>query len=194
MNKHLKTLLTLLCGSLFISPVLSQSDLAGISHLQSTYDRTVFLRSLYDSDREVRRFEDSVMLADGWRSPEHLAAISQLHGTDSLNTLKIDRYLDLYSYPEKEEFEGEDEARIAPWQILLHSRNREIRRKHFAAIYKAYEEGNLETRRLLLFLEDEYERSFGKNFQSYNQGERRIEELSKALKEQDVQKGRLRFP
>lgn len=192
MVKQLKTLLTLLAFFFFTSALLAQSDLDGINNLDGIQEQEFFLLSVYHSDREVRHFEDSVMLADGWRSPEHLQAIARLRSTDSINSLRIDQYLDAHGYPNREDFT--DEARIAPWQVLVHSLNDEIRRKHFSDLYDAYKDGDLETRRFLLFLEDEYQKSFEKDFQSYNQGDQRVEELIKALETDGLRKSKLRFP
>lgn len=192
MTKHLKALLTLLILSFLGSPLLSQSDLDGINNLSNIREQEFFLLSLYRLDQEIRRFEDSVMLADGWHSAEHLAAIRRLRTTDSINSLKVDRYLDAHGYPVRENFS--DEARNAPWQILVHSLNNDIRRKHFNDLFGAYKDGDLETRRFLLFLEDEYQKVYKKNFQSYSQGEQRVEELIKALESDGLRKSKLRFP
>lgn len=192
MVKQLKALLTLLILLSITPALLAQSDLEGINNLEGTSEQEFFLTSIYRSDRQVRHFEDSVMLADGWRSPAHVAAIARLRITDSLNSLKIDRYLDAHAYPDRENFT--DEARIAPWQVLVHSLNREIRRKHFGDLYDAYKDGDLETRRFLLFLEDEYQKVFEKDFQSYKQGNQRVEELIKALESEGLSKSKLRFP
>ena len=162
MSNALKTLLSvlfvlcLLTVPLFNPRLLAQTNNEGISNLEVSGEKGIFLNSVYQSDRAVRHFEDSVMIADGWRSSTHLKAIQQLWYVDSLNTLKIDQYLDDHGYPDKENFSND--ARVAPWKVLLHSLNKEVRRKHFNDLYDAYKDGDLETRRFLLFLEDEYQR------------------------------------
>ncbi len=198
MSNALKPLLSvlfvlcLLTVPLFNPRLLAQTNNEGISNLEGSGEQGIFLSSVYQSDRAVRHFEDSVMLADGWRSSTHLEAIQQLRYVDSLNTLKIDQYLDDHGYPDKENFS--DDARVAPWQILLHSRNKEVRRKHFNDLYDAYKDGDLETRRFLLFLEDEYQRVYEKDFKSYNQGNQRIDELIKELENDGLQRRKFRMP
>lgn len=198
MSDELKTLLFLpLLFSLLTLPFLNanlkaQADPNGINSLEGNREKELFLLAIYQSDRAARHFEDSVMLANGWRSDAHLASIRQLRRTDSINTLKVDQYLDVHGFPDRKNFE--DEARIAPWQVLVHSQNKEIRRKHFNDLYEAYKDGDLETRRFLLFLEDEYQKSFEKNFQSYYQGSQRVEELIEELEADGLQRPKFRMP
>ncbi len=201
MRDDLKTLLTLpsLLFFLFLAlfpglnpAAYAQSDLDGIKDLVVTRNQNVFLKAIYYSDKRVRFVEDSVMHTDGWRSTEHLAAIKRLREIDSMNTLKIDRYLDFHGYPEKDQFE--EEAQIAPWLVLIHSQNQEIRKKHFNKLYEAYKDENLEIRRFLLFLEDEYQGVYHKDFQSYSQGSLRVEELIKELESDGQRKTPFKMP
>lgn len=163
-----------------------------ITHLEGIKEQEIFLLTIYRSDLQVRHFEDSVMLASDWHSPEHLQAVVRLRATDSINSFRIDHYLDAYGYPDRENFT--EEARIAPWQVLVHSLSKETRRKHFSKLYDAYKEGNLETRRFLIFLEDEYQKLLEKDFESYSQGNQRVEELIKILENNGLRKSKLRFP
>ena len=170
----------------------AQQEVDAIAQMNDKGEQQVFLSAILETDKRVRHIEDSVMLADGWRSQSHLDAISQMYSVDSINSLKIDRYLDVHGYPDEEDFE--DRLRMTPWIILVHSRNEDIRRKHLSTFYGAYKDGNLETRRLILFLEDEYQKVFGKDFQSYNQGEPRIEELLKELEKAGISRKKIRMP
>lgn len=142
-------------------------------------ERIGYLQALHSTDEAIRYYEDSVMLASGFKSEEHLAAIDSLYEIDSVLSIKIDSYLRTYGYPEKKVY-GET-ATMTPWMILRHSPVQSIRRNHFKTLYRAYKDEDLEERRLVQFLEDEYERQFLKAFNSYRMGEQRIEELMKVL-------------
>ncbi len=192
MDRQLKSLLTLLFISSLVNLLRAQPQIDEITHLEGTKEQEIFLLSIYRSDHQVRHFEDSVMLARGWHSPEHLQAVARLRATDSINSFRIDHYLDAHGYPDRENFT--EEARIAPWQVLVHSLSKETRRKHFSELYDAYREGNLETRRFLIFLEDEYQKLLEKDFESYSQGNQRVEELIKILENNGLRKNKLRFP
>lgn len=192
MDSKLKTLLALLLSLLLSFPVLAQSEGTLESMDEDIAGRDVFLTAIFRADRAARYFEDSVMVVSGWHSPEHQDAIARLREIDSVNLVKIDEYLSAHGYPDRESFT--EEARIAPWQVLIHSPNTELRRKNFRFLHEAYKDGDLEARRFLLFLEDEYQREFDKDFQSYSQGEVRIQELLKALEETGLNKSKLRFP
>ncbi|MDZ7845964.1 MAG: hypothetical protein U5L96_03920 [Owenweeksia sp.] len=150
-----------------------------VQYLHSNLERKRFLISVYHLYQSVRDYEDSVMIASGWKSEPHLTSIDSLYEVDSILIRKIDQYLDHYKYPDRKGFE--EVPRITPWLVLNHSRNAQIRQKHFPVLYQAYQEGNLEERRLLKFLEDEYERQFERNFQSYAVEEARVGELMQVL-------------
>ncbi len=159
--------------------LFAQSHNATVEFLNSKLERGRFLHSVFLLDQDVREYEDSVMVASGWKSTEHLKAIDSLMLVDSLLTSQISKYLDFYGFPDKEDFS--EVPRITPWLVLHHSSNSEIKRKHFPKLYEAYEDGNLEERRLLMLLQGEYEKIHQQEFQSYSRDEARIRELMKAL-------------
>ena len=192
MDSKLKTLLTLLFFFLLSFSSVAQTDSEPEFMVDDIGSQEVFLTNIFRNDREARYFEDSVMMAKGWHSPEHQEAIARLWQIDSVNLVKVDAYLSAHGYPDRANFS--EEARIAPWQVLIHSSNSELRRENFHFLTGAYKDGDLEPRRFLLFLEDEYQRVFEKDFQSYSQGEVRIQELLKALEETGLNKTKLRFP
>lgn len=142
-------------------------------------DRIKLLESINRTDKSIRSYHDSVRTATGFHSEQHLEAIDSVLMVDSLLGIKISDYLDMYGYPELEEY-GET-ATLTPWLILHHSKNIKLKRQYYKTIYNAYEDENLSERRVIEYLEDMYILQFRKNFQSYNQNEMRIKELKNIL-------------
>lgn len=147
---------------------------------QNTLEQRIkYLHSIHNTFKAINYYEDSVMVASGFRSPEHLAAIDSLQQTDQVLTQKINTYLNTYGYPEKELY-GET-ANITPFLILQQSDLHDIRRSQTKRLYKAYKKDELELSRLIGFLESEYEYRFKKTYQSYLQDEPRMKDLLAAL-------------
>ncbi len=141
--------------------------------------RSRYLTSIFNLDQRIRFYEDSVMQASGWKSPEHLAAIDSLWQIDSILVLKIDDYLDRFGYPNKDNFD--EIPHITPFVILHHSNNEFLREKHFPKLYRAYQDEDLEESRLLLYLESTYRTAVGKEPNFYGPDEKQIDELMKVL-------------
>lgn len=164
----------------------AQPPMKSVELLHSNYHRAKFLKSVFQWNEQVQEYEDSVMAAAGWGSDEHQAAIDSLNAVDSMLIAGIDQYLHHYGFPTKDDFD--EPMRITPLVILNRSTNVELRSKHFPKLYKAYQKGDLEQRRLLGFLEESYKNAYGKNFQSYARGEERLDVL---MKELDLKTGKL---
>lgn len=150
-----------------------------VALLHDNYERGKFLASAFELYEGTHSYEDSVIRVSSFRSEAHSLALDSLREVDSLLTTQIDQYLIHYGYPSREEF-GELLS-LTPYYILLHSRFPEIQDKHFNRLYEAYEDGDLEQRRLIGFLEKRYEDRFQKNFQSYTVEEERLHELMRNL-------------
>jgi len=156
--------------------------LAGISvaqPLNNLEQRREYLNSIYNTNRAVNYFEDSVMVASGFRSEEHMSAIDSLQKTEGLLAKKVDEYLNAYGYPEKKVY-GEI-ANLTPLIILQQCPMADIRSGQMNRLYKAYKQEEIEESRFIGFLESEYKSRFQKNYQSYLQGEPRLKDLMAAL-------------
>lgn len=174
--KHLYFLL------LFLSILFSLSLKAQPEKTFYTYkleDRIKYLESLHHTLKAVQFYEDSTMVASGWKSEEHKIAVDSLLKTDSALTQKIDDYLKTYGYPDKESY-GEI-ASFAPLMVLNNSSNEKVRLRHFSSLYKAYKNDDLEERQLIEFLEREYQLRFRRDFRSYSKSEIRLRELMEVL-------------
>ncbi len=142
-------------------------------------DRIKLLTIIYKNDKAVRQYQDSVRYASGFHSTEDLMAIDSVFKMDTMLTARIVSYLGTFGYPELETY-GEIPT-LTPWMILHHSKNEKVKRSNYKILYKAYEDENLEQRRIIEYLEDLYELKFQKQFHSYLRDQARIKELEGLL-------------
>lgn len=167
----MRTLLTLAL-LLTLSSAFSQA-------LTTVEQRTKFLNNVYLTHKAVNHYEDSVLAVTGFHSPEHLLAIDSLREMDTVLSKKISHYLNTFGYPPKDVY-GET-ANLTPWYILQQSTRHDIKTSQFSCLYKAYKKDELELRRLIAYLENEYEYQFQKNYQSPLQDELRLKDLMSSL-------------
>lgn len=180
----MKQLLSLLLLLSIFSQLQAQDYRSNVALLNDKHDRSEFLISVYNLNQEVRSYEDSVVSAGGFQSEAHQLALDSLLEVDSILSKQIDEYLQLYGFPSREDYS--EIVRITPWLILHHSRFREIKDKNFDKLYTAYEDGDLEQRRLIGYLEREYRSRFQREYQSYAVEDQLLEEL---MKELELKKG-----
>ena len=159
--------------------------LSAYSQPLSTVDRRIhFLHQIYLTHETTNNYEDSIMATTGFRSEEHLLAIDSVKKTDSILVREIDQYLNTFGYPDKEKY-GEI-ANITPWYILQQTDNHKVKMSQFNHLYKAYKKEDLELRRLIKYLESEYEFRHRRNYKSMLRDEERLEDLMNALNVQLV--------
>ncbi len=178
----MKTLYKTLFVSIFLSPLATfaqssyRSDVAGLYKFEY---REAFLKSVQEVYIKTSDFEDSIMVAEGFRSEKHLAAIDSLHKLDTILFKQMGTYLQLYGYPPRAKY-GE-KLSFTPYMVLSRCNVLSLKRKYYSTFYKAHQAGDLEQRRIIEYLQDLHRIQTGKEFKSYHQDERRLKELTKAL-------------
>ena len=71
------------------------------------------------------------MLKYGKDSEEHMEYVKAQWRQDEINLIKIEKYLEIHGYPEKE-LGGQ--ATTAPWMVIHHVQGYEVRERNFEKI------------------------------------------------------------
>ena len=113
-----------------------------LEKLKTIEDKKAYLEAIFEADQELRRSsEDSeIMLKYGVNSKEHIAFTKRMIAQDSINLIKIEKYLAKYGYPKLKDF-GEI-ATCTPNVVIHHAQSYEARERNFECLYGAYLNGN----------------------------------------------------
>lgn len=173
---------------------LSVSCQESISNSHSEIDKQIaalttqeakesYLANIFDEDQRVRGPEDAeIMLKYGKDSKEYKDNVKALLKQDEINLQKIERYLEQYGYPDKDQFGWK--AVSAPWAVIHHQSDLDIRNRNFEILYQAYLDGNIDDGAFSFYLGRTYTFTFGKRLemQSPFQSKDEIALLIKELK------------
>jgi ribosomal protein S12 len=117
----------------------------------TTYEQqSKFLEQIADLDQKVRNDETVILQKYGYKSKEHNNAWDTINKVDSINLVKIEAYLEKYSYPSIKTHTKK--AISAPWIVIHHKPSKATSTKHFKTLYKAYKKGDLEGGLFTLYL------------------------------------------
>ncbi len=153
-----------------------------IAGLTSNEQKKNYLEKIMEDDQAVRGDQKSeIILKYGHNSPEHIAYAYKMISQDSLDLVKIERYLKQYGYPNKSEL-GKSAA-LAPWLVIHHSQTYTERERNFKYIYGAYLNGDIDDTAFSMYLNRMYEFKNNNRFQieSPFTSEDEIEQLISAL-------------
>jgi len=153
-----------------------------IEGLETGEDKRRFLEKILEDDQKVRDGKDSeLMLKYGKDSKEHMEYVQAQWRQDEINLIKIEKYLEKFGYPSKNEL-GKDAA-IAPWLVIHHSTDTQIRNRNFEVLYEAYLREDIDATAMSLYLGRTYEFTYGKRFrmESPYKSEDEINQLIKEL-------------
>jgi hypothetical protein len=121
------------------------------------------LEDILELDQRYRIDSKNVIETFGYDSEEHRTISEKMQTTDAENYYRIDAVLKKFGYPSIDSV-GEEAAKT-PWLVIHHSPIYEHRVKWFPAIYSAYQDGNINESRMLLFLERMQHWKFKETFQ-----------------------------
>ncbi len=154
---------------------------ATIATLETIDSKKAYLDNISKEDQKLRKDQGSKIIIEfGDNSNEHIEFMKRLNQLDSLNYLKVDRYLLKHGYPNKMEY-GQ-EACIAPWMVIHHSNSIEKRNKHFDLLYSAYKDEDLDYNAFSLYLGRTYKMIFNQRFRT-NGNRTQNEEIDDLIKE-----------
>tara|TARA_R110000868_G_scaffold411291_1_gene702876 strand:- start:3359 stop:3928 length:570 start_codon:yes stop_codon:yes gene_type:complete len=132
-----------------------------IAELKTKSEKISYLEKIYKIDQDIRDGKSSdLILKYGIESPEILEFYSKMDSIDKLNLERIEIYLKEFGYPDSTYVKIE--AKIAPWLVIQHSTDIDKRKQFFPILYTAYNEGNIDTDQIEMYLGRTYQMVFGK--------------------------------
>jgi hypothetical protein len=134
-----------------------------ISALNTIALKIAYLEKILDDDQKVRDGEKSfdLMTKYGSHSKESMEYSRTQNLQDSINCIKIEKYLQTHGYPTKE---MGNKATTAPWMVIHHAPDIGIRERNFKYVYKAYLENNIDHGALAFYLGRMYEIKHNQRF------------------------------
>ena len=132
-----------------------------IQKLDKDSTRIKYLEGILKDDQKVRNSEklDELVLEFGIESPEYEEYYENQLKQDKINLIKIEKYLEIHGYPDKQMGE---KATLAPWMVIHHSQGYDTRERNFSIIYEAYLKGDIEESEISFFLGRMYKIKNGK--------------------------------
>ena len=119
--------------------------------LETLEDKKNYLEKILEDDQKFRGSQDSeIMLKYGKDSDEFRKFIQKRSNQDSINLSKIEKYFEIYGYPNKNEL-GEIAA-FTPWAVIHHANTYEERERNFQKLYEAYLNKNIDDASISRFL------------------------------------------
>jgi len=124
----------------------------------------MYLERVLEDDQAVRDSEESarITMQYGRNSKENRDYVEKQWRMDELNLFKIESYISIFGYPSKAEL-GEIAA-LAPWIVIHHSTEMDVRNRNFKHLYKAYLDGNTDDNALVMYLNRSYRMTFREDF------------------------------
>lgn len=130
-----------------------------LNSLVSKEDHRRYLEQIFEQDQALRQGQSAeIMLQYGKASKEFENFLRLSNSQDSLNLVKIERYLKRFGHPEKNEV-GEIAAQT-PWAVIHHAPTEAERERNFEYLYQAYLDGNLDENAMSFYLGRMYQIRF----------------------------------
>jgi len=127
------------------------SDKIVSENLNSVEKRNVYLENIYGKDQELRK----ELNVGGLNDFEEQNLWSKISIIDSLNFNKIEKYLNTYGYPDTINYSRL--AVKAPWFVIQHCANIELREKYYKIIEQAHKERSINDVYFYLYLVRNYQ-------------------------------------
>ena len=189
MNRHFIILLVLAIATILTncktdkSPIDDnyQKELVGLTTEDS---KRIYLEQILKDDQKVRGSKgQELMVQYGKNSDEHRRYIQAQLSQDSINLLKIEKYLKMYGYPGKA---LRDRATTTPWMVIHHAQGYEVRVTNFELIYMAYRNGDIDDDAVSFYLGRMYQMKYGERFRMKSPYKSE-DEINKLIKELDLE-------
>jgi len=137
-----------------------------VKTLQSNSTKVAYLQGILSLDTEVREAERSMVAKFGWNSAEHKASINKVKDAEKINLEKIEAFLDVYGYPDKQSLKSNSVD--APYTIILQINDLEAKERNFRHMYSAYRNKDLPGGSLANYMHKMYELKMGERMQLKN--------------------------
>jgi hypothetical protein len=158
-----------------------QNDIeSDINALNTNELRKNYLKVIFGDDQKARRDLEETTSKFGQGSKEYQEKSQLMMKTDSINVVKIEKYLAKYGYPTQAVY-GEIPA-YTPWTVIHHSGVLEIRQRYFPLLLKAWKNKDIKENSFYLYLNRSYRIKFDKAFKRET-GMTNVEEINQLIVE-----------
>ncbi len=141
-----------------------QNPESRIAKLDSDAAKQMFLEQLFADDQELRQGQSSEIINTfGENSEAYKKFNDQFIRQDSINIIRTEFYFENYGYPAKAQLG--DIACVAPWAVIHHSNDLDIRNRNFKCIFQGYNNGDIDDSAMSMYLGRSYEQTFGHRFE-----------------------------
>ena len=189
MNRHFIILLVLAIATILTNcktekSLINDSYEKELLVLTTEDSKRIYLEQILKDDQKVRGSKgQELMVQYGKNSDEHRRYIQAQLSQDSINLLKIEKYLKMYGYPGKA---LGDRATTTPWMVIHHAQGYEVRENNFEIIYKAYRSGDIDDGAVSFYLGRMYQMKYGDRFRMKSPYKSE-DEINKLIKELDLE-------
>lgn len=133
-----------------------------VSLIRSNDDLTLFLKSIYTLDQEVRTESSKNLQEHGPESKEYDNSQKRSLKADLVNLERVKLIIERFGYPKKDSV-GRDAAKT-PLLIILQSSDETVRKEYFPILYQAYLDEDVDDDLFSSYLEKAYRVQFNKRF------------------------------
>lgn len=124
-----------------------------IDALTDETSKKEYLELIFKKDQAVRQGDGEIIVEHGIDSKEYRTHIKNMNIQDVENLAKIEHYLKVFDYPQKELGEI---ANMTPWLVIHHANTYKARARNFPILYKAYIQNNLDEGQFSMLLSRMY--------------------------------------
>lgn len=131
--------------------------------LTTDKDKKDYLEEIFKEDQKYRQGQSAQIIQSyGKQSPQFRKFIKANDQTDSINLIKVERFVKRFGYPKQEKLG--DLAAQTPWAVIHHARSYEDRIRNFKMLQKAYQNGDIDGGAFSLYLERMYNYKFKERY------------------------------
>ncbi len=146
-------LLFLVLGCKDVSDQTKADFFTEIQTLKDDASKRAYLEIIFEKDQSVRQGDGEIILEHGVDSKQYQDHIKNMNIQDVENLAKIEHYLEVFDYPQKELGEI---ANMTPWLVIHHASSYQDRVRNFPILYKAYTQGDLDEGQFSMLLSRMY--------------------------------------
>jgi hypothetical protein len=150
-----------------------------IDQLSTDELRKAYLLAIFNDDQKVRKDLEDVAKF-GQESKEFQERGQAMMRMDSINSVKIEKYLAQYPYPSKSIY-GEIPV-YTPWTVIHHSSSLDMKQRYFPQLYKVWKNKDIKDNSFYLYLNRAYRFKFQKAFKRES-GVSNLDEINQLIKE-----------
>lgn len=134
--------------------LILEIDQIDISSLSSPKEHKAFFKLVWDLDQGIRKSEMNVVAEDGYGSHKHDSILKIWESVDLFAFNKMREYLSVHPFPSREKYNALPSLTIVT--VFHHAagtpENIDLKKMYFPTFFKAYEDGNVYSGDIWMFL------------------------------------------